>query len=120
MSNDPANFYARLESAQDAEDRRNRRIESPPKKHSCSNCIDLQFTIKAADRVIFKLEEEIYRLRSIFPKICEAIGNGSCCANDSSILFLEGIPEEVRLHVRQNVHVQPRPITPTQEITADE
>jgi hypothetical protein len=46
------------------------------------------------------LAEEVYRLRHIFPKILEALGNGSGCVPDVSIEFLEGIPREVELVVR--------------------
>jgi hypothetical protein len=35
------------------------------------------------------------RLREIFPNILRALGNGACCSQDSSIQFLELIPDEV-------------------------
>jgi hypothetical protein len=44
-----------------------------------------------------ELGRENVRLRAIFPKILEALGNGSGCAPDVSVEFLEAIPQEVRL-----------------------
>lgn len=35
------------------------------------------------------------QLRAIFPQICKALGNGSCCAPDVSLDFLQSIPNEV-------------------------
>jgi hypothetical protein len=35
------------------------------------------------------------QLRAIFPQICEALGNGACCAPDVSLDFLQSIPNEV-------------------------
>lgn len=50
------------------------------------------------ERELAATERENQRLRAIFPKICEAIGNGSfCTGHGNSIEFLEDIPEEVRL-----------------------
>jgi hypothetical protein len=60
---------------------------------------DVRANLAKADSRIARLEEEIGSLRAIFPKICEAIGNGSCCSHDSSILFLQGIPNEIRLRL---------------------
>ena len=35
------------------------------------------------------------QLRAIFPQICEALGNGACCAPDVSVEFIQSIPNEV-------------------------
>jgi len=43
--------------------------------------------------------EENDRLRAIFPAVLEALGNGSCCAPDASVEFMEGIPAEVKAEV---------------------
>jgi DNA-directed RNA polymerase alpha subunit len=40
-------------------------------------------------------------LRLIFPKILEALGNGSGCTPDASIEFLRWIPDEVASVVRR-------------------
>jgi DNA repair exonuclease SbcCD ATPase subunit len=44
-----------------------------------------------------QLELENERLRAIFPKILEALGNGAGCTTDVSLEFLEDIPQEIRL-----------------------
>jgi hypothetical protein len=44
-----------------------------------------------------QLELENARLRAIFPKILESLGNGSGCTTDVSLEFLEDIPQEIRL-----------------------
>ena len=43
-----------------------------------------------------KIETELARLRALFPIICEALGNGSCCTSDVGVDFLESIPGEVK------------------------
>ena len=43
-----------------------------------------------------KAETELARLRALFPKICDALGNGSCCTSDVGLDFLEAIPGEVK------------------------
>jgi len=43
-----------------------------------------------------KAETEVARLRALFPIICEALGNGSCCTPDVGVDFLEYIPGEVK------------------------
>ncbi len=45
-------------------------------------------------------KEENKRLRAILVKVCEAIGNGSCCSENSSIQFLEEIPKEIELRIK--------------------
>lgn len=39
------------------------------------------------------------RLRAVFPAILKALGNSAFCSPDSSVEFLEEIPNEVRLYV---------------------
>lgn len=70
---------------------------------NCSEYVEHQHAINAADSVIEKLKEEIDSLRTIFPQICDAIGNGSFCSHESSIPFLQGIPEEIRLSKTQKL-----------------
>lgn len=43
--------------------------------------------------------KELGRLRAIFPAICAAIGNGACCTPETSIEFLQQIPDEVRRYL---------------------
>lgn len=46
------------------------------------------------------LEEENTKLRELFPKILNALGNGSGCKPEVSLEFLQGIPKEVELVVK--------------------
>ena len=46
-----------------------------------------------------KLERELAVLREIFPKILDALGNGSGCLPSCSVEFMQWIPNEVRLVV---------------------
>jgi len=46
--------------------------------------------------VLRRMDDEILRLRAIFPAVLEALGNGSGCAPDASVEFMEGIPAEVK------------------------
>lgn len=56
--------------------------------------------LKLEDRIA-ELESDLAAARAIFPKICEAIGNGACCTPDASIEFLSEIPNEVRLEIEK-------------------
>ena len=47
------------------------------------------------------LKEENTKLRELFPKILTALDNGSGCTPDVSLEFLQGIPKEVELVVKQ-------------------
>lgn len=44
------------------------------------------------------------QLREIFPKILDALGNGSGCTPEVSLEFLQGIPKEVELVVKHLKH----------------
>jgi hypothetical protein len=46
-----------------------------------------------------KLERELAVLREIFPKILDALGNGSGCLPSCSVEFMQWIPNEVRIVV---------------------
>lgn len=50
------------------------------------------------------LKEENTKLRELFPKILDALGNGSGCTRDVSLEFLQGIPKEVELVVKNLKH----------------
>ena len=45
-------------------------------------------------------KEENRKLREIFPKILDALANGFGCTRDVSLEFLQGIPKEVELVVK--------------------
>jgi len=45
------------------------------------------------------IEEENRRLREIFPKVLEALGNSEVCGSGAAIVFLENIPEIVKEEV---------------------
>ena len=49
-------------------------------------------------------EEENRKLREIFPKILNALDNGSGCTPDVSLEFLQGIPKEIELVVKRLKH----------------
>ncbi len=46
-----------------------------------------------------ELERELADLREIFPKVLDALGNGSGCLPSCSVEFMREIPKEVRLVV---------------------
>ena len=50
------------------------------------------------------LEEENRKLRELFPKILNALDNGSGCTPEVSLEFLQGIPKEVELVVKNLKH----------------
>lgn len=50
------------------------------------------------------LEREAAGLRDIFPKILDALGNGSACTPDASFDLLKSIPTEVRLVIQGHKH----------------
>jgi len=60
------------------------------------NLVDLE----KAKKEIEILQEENQKLREVFPKILEALGNGSMCTADVSLEFIQDIPKEVELVVR--------------------
>lgn len=60
------------------------------------NLVDLE----KAKKEIQILQEENQKLREVFPKILEALGNGSMCTADVSLEFIQEIPKEVGLVVR--------------------
>lgn len=45
------------------------------------------------------LEEENKRLRAVVSACAEAIGNGSFCAPEASLEFMESVPGEIRSRV---------------------
>lgn len=55
--------------------------------------MEVEFELASKDALISDL-------RSIFPAICEALGNGACCTGDNSIEFLREIPKEVGLVIK--------------------
>lgn len=61
------------------------------------NLIDLG----KAKKEIQILQEENQKLREVFPKILEALGNGSVCTADVSLEFIQEIPREVELVVKR-------------------
>jgi hypothetical protein len=60
------------------------------------NLVDLE----KAKKEIQILQEENQKLREVFPKILEALGNGSMCTADVSLEFIQEIPKEVELVLR--------------------
>lgn len=60
------------------------------------NLVDLE----NAKKEIQILEEENQKLREVFPKILEALDNGSVCTADVSLEFIQEIPKEVELVVK--------------------
>ena len=61
------------------------------------NLLDLE----KAKKEIEILQEENQKLREVFPKILEALGNGSVCTADVSLEFIQEIPREVELVVKR-------------------
>ena len=53
---------------------------------------------------IMDLKEENTKLREIFPKILDALDNGSGCTPKVSLEFLQGIPKEIELVVKNLKH----------------
>lgn len=62
-----------------------------------SNLVDLE----KAKKEIQILQEENQKLREVFPKILEALGNGSGCTVDVSLEFIQEIPKEVEWVVKR-------------------
>lgn len=60
------------------------------------NLVDLE----NAKKQVQILQEENQKLREVFPKILEALGNGSGCTADVSLEFIQEIPKEVELVLR--------------------
>ncbi len=52
--------------------------------------------------LIIKVSKDNERLRGVFPKIVEALDNGSACSAQSSLEFFELIPEEIRRTLQAN------------------
>ena len=67
-----------------------------------SCCIEQSWyrTAEEMKRHASSLEEENAKLRELFPKILDALGNGSGCTPEVSLEFLQGIPKEVELVVK--------------------
>lgn len=55
---------------------------------------------RTLERELAARDALISDLRSIFPAICEALGNGSFCTGDNSIEFLREIPKEAALVIK--------------------
>jgi len=62
--------------------------------------LEINKTEEQAQERLREIEQENTRLRAVFPKILEAIGSGAC-SNDSSVEFLERIPDDVALVMRR-------------------
>jgi uncharacterized protein YhaN len=56
---------------------------------------ETQVTYKEQLKTLFSSSSELARIRSLFPAICKALGNGAFCTSDVSVEFLESIPNEV-------------------------
>jgi hypothetical protein len=56
---------------------------------------ETQVTYKEQLKTLFSASSELARIRSLFPAICKALGNGAFCTSDVSVGFLESIPNEV-------------------------
>lgn len=69
---------------------------TPETDEFADGCINPDEWVKHAQR----LEYERNQLRAIFPKILIALGNGGECTPNASIEFLEEIPKEIELVIR--------------------
>ena len=71
-----------------------------------SCCIEQSWyrTAEEMKRHASSLEEENRKLRELFPKILNALDNGSGCTPEVSLEFLQGIPKEVELVVKNLKH----------------
>jgi hypothetical protein len=68
--------------------------------HCDYHCIPAyQVRIAALEAALAAAREETERLRSVFPRILESLGNGAACSTDVSLEFIEQIPDEVRLEL---------------------
>jgi hypothetical protein len=56
---------------------------------------ETQVTYKEQLKTLFNASSELAHIRSLFPAICKALGNGAFCTSDVSVGFLESIPNEV-------------------------
>ena len=66
--------------------------------------LDLQCN---ATEIAERRERENARLRAVFPKVLEALGNGAGCTPDVSMEFIESIPQEIRLFLANAVITDP-------------
>lgn len=48
------------------------------------------------EQALIAAQAELARLKAVFPKVLEALGNGSGCTPTASTEFMEWIPDEVR------------------------
>ena len=90
-----------------------------------SCCIEQSWyrTAEEMKRHASSLEEENRKLRELFPKILDALDNGSGCTPEVSLEFLQGIPKEVELVVknvkRENSYAEDERIAVAKELESE-